>query len=145
MVPMVLLPPFAPSTLQVAEVPTFAAVNCCVRPSVTAPTDGVIGWDVPAITAVAEAVLLVPPAPVQLSEKVELLVSAALVTEPDGPESAPLKPGPADAVHAVAFVELQVTVVVEPLATATGDTVTIAVGTMFTVTLAGLLAPPPPV
>jgi len=50
-----------------------------------------------------------------------------------------------DALHAVAFDELQTSVVALPAATTTGWAPSIAVGTTVTVALAVALAPPGPV
>ena len=87
---------------------------------------------------------LVPPGPVQVSEYVVAVVSAAVFWVPLI-ASAPLQP-PA-AVHDVASVELHVSVDFEREATLVGLAVKVAVGTgaMLTVALATALVPPGPV
>src|SRR5690349_217525 len=66
-----------------------------------------------------------PPAPVQLSVNVAALVSAAVASLP---AVALLPLQLPDAVHDVAFVELQVSVLVPPLATLVGDADSVTVG-----------------
>jgi hypothetical protein len=68
-------------------------------------------------------------------------VSAAVVSVPLG-DFVPLQAP--DALHAVAFRELQVSTEVPPDATETGLLSSVTVGTTFTVTEAGLLVPPAP-
>ncbi len=65
-----------------------------------------------------------------------------MLCEPLG-ASTPLQPP--DAVQFAAFVELQVKVEAPPAATTVGFALSMAVGTTFTVTLAGMLEPPGPV
>ena len=57
---------------------------------------------------------------------------------------APLQPAP-EAVHAVALVELQVSVEVPPLAMTVGLATKVAVGMILTMTVDALLVPPVPV
>lgn len=95
------------------------------------------------MTTVVETVALVPPAPVQLIEKVLFAVIAALACVPEG-DSDPLPHAPEE-VQLVALVELHVSVVVLPLATASGEALSVTEGTTLTVTLAGELVPPSPV
>jgi hypothetical protein len=90
----------------------------------------------------ATAAALVPPAPVQVSEKEASAVSAPEVWLPLA-ASAPLQLP--EAVHEVALVELQVSVVVLPLLTVVGSALSVAVGTTLTVTDAAGLVPPVPV
>ncbi|MBV8851807.1 MAG: hypothetical protein JOY91_00325 [Sinobacteraceae bacterium] len=97
----------------------------------------------PARITVVDTVELVPPAPVQVIEKVLFAVIAALLCVPEV-ASVPLPHAPEE-LQAVALAELQVSVVVPPLETAIGDAVRVADGTMLTVTLAALLVPPAPV
>jgi hypothetical protein len=93
---------------------------------------------------VAVATLLLPPAPVQVSEKEVLAVSAPVLCVP---LVALLPLQLPDAVHEVAFVELQVSVDAAPLATDVGFAVnvTVGAGTTVTVAVATLLVPPVPV
>ena len=80
---------------------------------------------------VAVATLLVPPAPVQVSEYDVVAVRAPVLWLPLV-ASAPLQPP--DAVHDVASVELQVSVEVPPLATVVGAALRDAVGCVIGVT-----------
>jgi hypothetical protein len=84
-----------------------------------------------AIVTVAVAGWLEPPGPVQLSENVVAAVSCPVLWLPLVP-SAPVQPP--EAVHAVALVELQVSVDAPPLATVVGLAVSVAVGTLAAVT-----------
>jgi hypothetical protein len=96
------------------------------------------------IVTVVVATLLVPPAPVQLNEYDVLAVRAPVLWLPLV-ALAPLQPP--EAVHEVAWVELQVNVETPPLATETGFAVSVTVAADATVTLAvaTLLEPPAPV
>ncbi|HEY3783667.1 MAG TPA: hypothetical protein VGL55_00125 [Steroidobacteraceae bacterium] len=91
---------------------------------------------------VALAALLVPPAPAQVSEKEVVLLSAPVLLLPLGANE-PLHPP--EAVHEVAFVELQVRVELAFCPIKVGDAVNLAVGAILTMTLAAWLMPPPPV
>lgn len=85
--------------------------------------------------------VLAPPSPEQVSEYVVFTVSAVVVSVPltaFAPLHAP------DAAHEVAFVELQVSTEVPPLATDAGLLDNVTVGVTFTVTETGLLTPPAP-
>jgi hypothetical protein len=92
---------------------------------------------------VAVATLLVPPAPVQISEYDVVAVIAPVLCVPLM-DLAPLQPP--EAVHDVAFVELHVSVEAPPVGTDVGfaASVTVAAGRTVTVALATLLAPPAP-
>jgi hypothetical protein len=92
---------------------------------------------------VAVATLLVPPAPVQISEYDVVAVIAPVLCVPLI-DLAPLQPP--EAVHDVALVELHVSVEVPPLATEVGfaDSVTVAIPGTVTVAVATLLVPPAP-
>ena len=147
MVPTVPLPPEIPSTVQVAGPPPgTAAVNCRDCDNVNAAFRGatvkLFGFVMP---TTVEAVWL-PPPPVQVSVNVVAAVSAPLIALPLG-GSLPLQP--AEAVHAVAFVELHFSVVTAPLTTEAGLAVSAIVGggvdTAVTVTVeaAGLVPAAP--
>jgi hypothetical protein len=87
----------------------------------------------------------VPPAPVQVRVKVVAVVSAAVLWLP-AVALVPLQPP--DAVHAVAFVEVHVNVLVPPLLTEVGaaDNVTVGAGVepvMETEALACAVPPAP--
>jgi hypothetical protein len=94
------------------------------------------------IVTVTVATLLVPPAPLQLNEYAVVVVSAPVLCVPLA-AFAPLQPP--DAVHAVAFVELHVSVEAPPLATTVGFAAIVTVGTMLTSTVDTGLVPPAPV
>jgi hypothetical protein len=68
--------------------------------------------------------------------------TAAVLCEPEA-ASEPVHPP--EAVQAVALVELQVNIEVPAGAITDGDTDSVAVGTTFTVAVAGALIPPAPV
>ena len=87
---------------------------------------------------VTDTVELDPPAPVQTIENVVLTVMAAVAWLPFA-ASAPLHPP--EAWHAVALVDVQVSVVVAPLFTEVEAALRVAVGTAGG---AALLPPPPP-
>lgn len=91
---------------------------------------------------VADTAELVPPAPAQVREKVVVLLSVPVLLLPLV-ASEPLQPP--EAVQEVAFVELQVRVELAFCPMSVGDADNFAVGTMFTVALAGWLMPPAPV
>jgi hypothetical protein len=97
-----------------------------------------------AMVTVADAVVLVPPAPVHISEYVVLAVKAPVLWVPLT-AFAPVQPP--EAVHDVEFVELQVSVEDAPPAIGLGLAVSVAVGTgaMVTVADAVVLVPPAPV
>jgi hypothetical protein len=99
-----------------------------------------------AIATEAVAALLVPPGPVQVSEYDVFAVSAAVLWLPLV-GNAPLQPP--EAAHAVALVELQVSVEVPPLAIVVGFASNVAVATggavTATMTVAAWLTPPGPV
>jgi hypothetical protein len=84
---------------------------------------------------------LVPPGPVQISEKVVLVATAPVLCVPLAGK-VPVQPP--EAAQDVAFVELQVNAEALPAAMAIGLAASVAVGTTFTVMLAGLLIPPGP-
>ena len=88
--------------------------------------------------------LLVRPVPVHVNEYELGIVSAPVLCEPLAP-FVPLQLP--EAVHEVAFVELQVKVDALPLGTDVGFavSVTVAAGTTVTEAVATLLVPPPPV
>ena len=144
MSPDVPLPPATPSTVQVAAPPPgTVAVNCCVRDTVIAAVFGDrLMVTLETVTA-AVTVALVPPAPLQVSEYDEFAVMAPVLRVPllgNAPLQAP------EAVHAVALVELHISVEAPPAATIAGFTVRVAVGAAATVTVAVtvLLVPPAP-
>lgn len=83
------------------------------------------------------AAALVPPGPVQVSEKLVFAVSAPVLDVPLV-DWVPLQPP--DAVHDVAFVELHVNVDAAPLLTVVWDALSATVGGGTT---AGGLSPPP--
>jgi hypothetical protein len=93
---------------------------------------------------VAVATLLVPPAPVQVSEKDVVAARAPVLCVPLI-DLAPLQPP--EAVHEVAFVEFHVSVEALPLAREAGFAASVTVGVPGTVTVAvaTLLVPPTPV
>jgi hypothetical protein len=93
---------------------------------------------------VAPATLLVPPVPVHVKEY-DVLAARAPVLSVPLVALVPLQPP--EAVHEVAFVELQVSVEAPPLATVVGFAVSVTVGaaTTMTVAPATLLVPPAPV
>jgi hypothetical protein len=91
---------------------------------------------------VAVAAWLLPPAPVQVSEKVVAELRAADAWEPEV-ASVPLQPP--DAVQVVESVELQVNVEVVPGATDVGLAARVAVGIICIVVVVGWLVPPGPV
>jgi len=97
------------------------------------------------IVTVAVAGALVPPVPVQVSVYAVLVVNAPVFKVPLA-DFVPLQPP--EAVQDVAFVELQVSVEVPPLAMVVGFAVSVAVGTGLAVTVtvaaAGALVPPAP-
>jgi hypothetical protein len=132
-----------PSTAQVAAPPPgTVAVNCCVCVCTTAAIFGEIATAPLEIVTVAVATLLVPPAPLQLNEYAVVVVSAPVLCVPLA-AFAPLQPP--EAVHAVALVELHVSVEAPPLATTVGFAAIVAVGTMLTSTVDTGLVPPAPV
>ncbi len=92
----------------------------------------------------AEAILLWPPAPVQISEYEAPAVTGTVIWLPLG-GLAPLQAP--EAVQELALVELQVNVEVPPSATAVGfaASVTVGAGITVTVAVATLLPPPAPV
>jgi hypothetical protein len=96
------------------------------------------------IVTIAGTALAVPPVPLQLSEYVVVAVTAPVLCAP----LVDLLPfQPPDAMHEVAFVELQLRVDVPPLATTDGFTVNVTVGMPpFTTTVAVItpLVPPAP-
>jgi hypothetical protein len=87
-----------------ADAPLATAVGAAVKVTVGAGTT----------VTVCVAGALVPPGPVQVSEYVVLAVNTAVARVPAAGKD-PFQPPPA--VHAEAFVELQVRVEVAPLAT----------------------------
>jgi hypothetical protein len=89
----------------------------------------------------ALAALLVPPAPVQVSEKLAFALSVPVDLVPLV-ASAPLQPPLAW--QAVALVEVQLSVDVPPTVTDVGFAVSVAVGTTLTVTDTVELEPPAP-
>jgi hypothetical protein len=99
-----------------------------------------------ATVTVDVAAVLVPPAPVQVSEYMVVPVRAPVLWVPLV-ANAPLQPP--EAVHEVALVEPQVSVAAPPLATVVGLAVSVAVGTGLAVTVtvaaAAVLVPPGPV
>ena len=100
-----------------------------------------------AVTAtIAVAAGLIPPGPVQVSEYAVFVASVPVLRLPLV-GTAPLQPP--EAVHAVALVELQVSVEVPPLTTVVGfasnATVGSGTGVTATVTVAAGLIPPEPV
>jgi hypothetical protein len=99
---------------------------------------------VPGTVTVAVATLLVPPTPVQINEYELVAVRAPVLCVPLV-VFAPLQPP--EAVHALALVEVHVSVEALPLATDVGLAIrmTVGAGTTVTVALAILLAPPAPV
>jgi hypothetical protein len=96
------------------------------------------------IVTVMVATLLVPPAPVQISEYDVLVVRALVLWLPLG-ALAPLQPP--EAVQEVALVEVHVNVDTPPLATEAGFavSVTVTAGTTVTLAVATLLVPAAPV
>jgi hypothetical protein len=86
---------------------------------------------------VAVAIVLAPPAPLQVNEYEVVAVSAAVVS---APLVAFIPLQPSEAVHDVASVELHVSVDVPPLLTVVGDALMDAVGFGSI----GLLLLPPP-
>jgi len=94
------------------------------------------------LTTVTDEVLLVPPAPLQVSEKAAGAERAPVLCVPLAgfvPLQAP------EAVQAVALEELQLKTAAPPAGTVVGLAVSTAVGTTETATLAGALVPPAPV
>jgi hypothetical protein len=119
--------------VSVAAAPLTTEVGFAVKEAVGSPR----------IVTVAVAAVLVPPAPVHVNEYVGLAVSAPVDWLPLV-AFAPAKVPPV-AVQDVAFVELQVSVEVLPLAIEVGLAVSVAVGTIVTVAVAAVLVPPAPV
>ncbi len=120
-----------------------------VPPLATLVGDAVnVALGVATTVTAAVAGVLVPPAPVQVNEYVLLAVSAPVLWLPLV-ETLPVQSP--EAVQAVAFVELQVSVAELPVVTDVGVTLKFAVGTGFvgmliaTVTGVALLVPPGPV
>ncbi|HWX30516.1 MAG TPA: hypothetical protein VNZ53_24120 [Steroidobacteraceae bacterium] len=95
----------------------------------------------PDTATAATMTLLVPPAPLQVSEYDVVAVMAPVLRLPLV-GNAPLQPP--EAVHAVALVELQVSVEAPPEATRVGFAVNVAVGAAGTVTVAATVALVPP-
>jgi hypothetical protein len=93
--------------------------------------------------SVAEAGVLLPPAPLQVNEYVVVVALTAPVFLVPLVPSALLQPP--DAAHEVALLELQVNVDEPPGAITEGYTESLADGTIFTVAVAGALVPPVPV
>jgi hypothetical protein len=144
MVPTVLLPPAMPSTVQAAAPPPGTlAVNCWVRVSVMAAVVGERPMVALETVSVAEAGVLLPPAPLQVNEYVVVVALTAPVFLVPLVPSALLQPP--DAAHEVALLELQVNVDEPPGAITEGYTESLADGTIFTVAVAGALVPPVPV
>jgi hypothetical protein len=95
------------------------------------------------IVSVAEAGVLLPPAPLQVNEYVVVVALTAPVFLVPLVPNAPVQPP--DAAHEVALLELQVNVDEPPGAITEGYTESVADGTTFTVAVAGALVPPAPV
>jgi hypothetical protein len=97
-----------------------------------------------AMVTVADAAVLVPPAPVHVNEYAVLAVKAPVLWLP---LVALVPVHPPEAVHDAALVELQVSVEDWPLAIEVGLAVSVAVGTgaMVTMAEAAVLVPPAPV
>jgi hypothetical protein len=93
--------------------------------------------------SVAEAGVLLPPAPLQVNEYVVVVALTAPVFLVPLVPYAPVQPP--DAAHEVALLELQVNVDEPPGAITEGYTESVADGTIFTVAVAGALVPPVPV
>jgi hypothetical protein len=149
--PVVRLPLADSAPLQPpAAVHAVALVELHVRVEVP-PEATVVGFAVKvavgtgAIAIEAVAAGLTPPAPVQVSEYDVFVVSAPVLRLPLV-GNAPLQPP--EAVHAVALVELHVSVEVPPVAILVGFTVKVAVGragaVTVTVTVTAGLTPPEP-
>lgn len=133
-VPTVELPPAIPSTVQVAAPPPGTdAVNCWDCDIVSAAffgvTEKLFADDM--LTTVEAAPL--PPTPEQVSVKVVAAVSAPVEALPLV-ALVPLQP--ADAVHELAFVLLQVSVEALPEVTEVGLAASVTVGFGITVTVA---------
>lgn len=138
-----LLPPATPSTAQVAAPPPgTVAVNCWLCNRVIAAIAGDKATAPFEIVTVAVAILLVPPAPLQVKEYEVVSASAAVLWLPLV-LSVPLQPP--DAVHDDALVELQVSIEVPPIATTVGYATNVAVGMTLTRTVDSPLVPPVPV
>ena len=147
MMPTVALPPAIPSTVQVAGPPPGTdALNCWDCDSVSAALRGatlkLFGFVMFTVTEAAK----LPPPPVQVRVNVVAALSALVIALPLG-GSFPLHPP--EAVHAVALVELHLSVVAAPLTTEVGLAVSVIVGgrvaTAVTVTVevAGVVPAPP--
>jgi hypothetical protein len=119
--------------VRVEASPFATVVGCALR--VAVGSGGAV------TVTVTLAALLVPPAPVQVSEYEVLLDSAPVLCVPLT-ASAPLQP-PA-AVQPVALVELQVRVADPPVSTVAAETLSEAVGTGGGVTVEDPPSPPPP-
>jgi hypothetical protein len=132
-VPTVELPPAMPSTVQVAAPPPGTlAVNCWDCDRVSAAYFGATGKLFPDVMLTTAEAAALPPTPEQVSVKVEAAVSAPVEALP----LVPLDPlQPADAVHEVAFVLLQVSVEASPDGTEVGLAVSVTVGFGNTVTV----------
>lgn len=98
-----------------------------------------VGAGMGALTATLALALALPPGPVQLSVNDVVALSAAEVSLPDVTRL-PLQPP--EAVHAVALVELQFSVIDAPLGTDTALGVSVTVGGEPTLSAPPLLPPP---
>lgn len=121
-------------------------VSVLVPPLATEVGDAVsdtVGAGVVFVTDTVVLACRVPPAPLQLSVNDVVALNAPVLALPET-DFEPLQPP--DAVHEVAFVELQVSVLLPPLATLVGDadSETVGAGVAFvtvTVVLARALRP----
>jgi len=130
-VPVELLPPTIPSTLQVTPPPAATvAENCCVCSSVSGAVLGDTVTPVaPATATMADAELGPPPGPVHASVKILVTVIAPVEAVPFracGPVQA--LEALLEAVQEVAFVVAQVKVEVPFTVTLAGETVSETVG-----------------
>src|SRR5277367_3486281 len=132
-----------PSTAQVAAPPPgTVAVNCCVcHWAMAAMVGDRITLPLEMVT-VAVAILLVPPAPLQVRK---YDVVAASVPVPWLPLMALVPLQPPDAAQEVALVELHVSVEAPFVPTIVGYAIRVAVGTTVTRTVDTVLVPPVPV
>ena len=123
---VVFVPDHPPDALQVVTLaPVQVSVELVFRATLRGFADRLTEGAPPDATVTAAVLALLPPAPAQVSVKLEFAVSAPVLCVPD----VPLDPLHApDAAQLVAFVVLHVNCDDEPDGTLVGDAVSVTVG-----------------
>jgi hypothetical protein len=142
-VPLMPFVPFHPATPEPVHAVALVELHDSVEALPLGIAEGLaVRIAVGMMLTVALFTALVPPGPVQVSEKIADVDSVPVLCVPLV-AFVPLHPPVA--VHEVALVELQVSVEALPAATAVGFAVKVVVGVMLTVAVAAVLVPPAPV